>query len=270
VSLPVTTITDVSFEDSFFYSSDVYIHPTAHVGPKVQLGVGTKIGPYTIITGNVTIGDHSRAHSHVIIGTPAQADTVKTPLGKIIIGKNTIIKEFATISAPRKAGGTTQIGDNCFCMHFSHIAHDAIIENHATLANHAQIAGHAHIAKHALLMAHAVVHQFCRIGAYAALAPFSGCRQDIPPYGLYAHQPALFAGLNRVKLKRAAFSEDSQRALKKLTDLFYRLKLPFQTIKETCIKEPWGNDIHVQNFLTFVESSDRGISRQTLTQTRGT
>ena len=257
-------ISDPAFEQDFFYAKETYIHPTAQVGPHVTLGSGVKIGPYAIVTGNVSIGDNTHIYSHAVIGTPAQDRSVTTPLGRVVIGKNVIIKDFVTISAATKEGGATTIGDNCYCMHFSHIAHDATLEEFVTLTNNAQVAGHVYVEKHALLMAHTMVHQWCRIGAYSALAPFSGCRQDIPPYSLYTKLPAAFTGLNRVRLQRIGAPRDSVRALQAVTRLFYREKLPFQKILDTCQERGLYDDTYVKTFLTFIEQSKRGVSRQSL------
>ena len=39
-----------------FNSPDTYVHPHASIGPNVVLLDGAKVGPYAVITGNVTIG----------------------------------------------------------------------------------------------------------------------------------------------------------------------------------------------------------------------
>ena len=45
-----------------------------------------------------------------MIGSTAQDVTVRTPLGRVEIGDNVVVKEFATISAPKSQNGITRIG----------------------------------------------------------------------------------------------------------------------------------------------------------------
>lgn len=64
------------------------IHPTALIDSKAQLGRGVSVGPYTIIHGNVVIGDDSQIGSHCEIGVPSPlADGAP-----LIIGKSSLIR----------------------------------------------------------------------------------------------------------------------------------------------------------------------------------
>lgn len=254
---------EASFEKAFFHDSNVYIHPAAIVGPNVSLGVGTKIGPYAIVVGNVTIGDGSRVYPHVTIGFPAEDINTKTPHGQVIIGKNCEIREFATIGASKYPTGATTIGDNAYIMHYCHVAHDVTLENNVILINNVQLGGHTYIEHHAFLMANSATHQGTRIGQYTALAPFSGARQDLPPFCTMNGVPAAFAGLNIVGLRRAGFTSDGLRAIKKLTTMFYQQKLSLDAIQEVVHADPLlVAQPCVASFLAFVTQSQRGISRR--------
>lgn len=260
-----------SFEQhSPFYAPDdsIYVDPTAQIGTHVTLSPGVRIGAYCIIEGNVTIGPRTRISSHVVIGT-AQDRSVSAPMGHVIIGADVVIREFVTINCPTAETRTTEIGDRCYLMHFAHVAHDAHLEENVIMTNHAQIAGHAYIEHDALLMAGAMVHQRCRVGAYSGLAPRSGCRLDIPPYGLYTETPALFAGIHAIKLKRSGIDGESRLALKEVTKLFYHEKLSITNLLERIKNEPWGSDRHVQAFVLFIEQSARGVSRATIREHNG-
>lgn len=258
------SVIESSLESSFFSSPDTYVHPTAYVGPAVMLGNNVKVGPYSQIIGNVTVGDNTQIYGHVVIGSPAQDLSVRKPLGRVEIGAHSVIREFVTIDAPKADASCTRIGEHNYLMHFAHVGHDVTTGDHVTMTNHVQLAGHAVLEDHVLLMAHAAVHQFCRIGAYTALAPFSGCRQDLPPYSLFAKQPAAFAGLNKIKLRRALFSDAALAGLKQVTALFFQEKLPIALIQERSVSEPWGTSEQVQRFITFIANSRRGVSRSTV------
>lgn len=254
---------EASFEEAFFHDPNVYIHPTAIVGPNVSLGIGAKIGPYAVIVGNVSIGDGSRIYPHVTIGFPAEDINTKTPRGNVTIGKNCEIREFATIGASKYPTGSTIIGDNAYIMHYCHVAHDVTLENNVILINNVQLGGHTYVEHHAFLMANSATHQGTRIGQYAALAPFSGIRQDIPPFCIMNGVPAGFAGLNIVGLRRAGFSSANLQAIKKISSMFYQQKLSLEAIQEAIPADPLlAQDPYVTAFLTFVTQSQRGVSRR--------
>lgn len=252
-----------SFEESFFYSEKTYIHPTAIIGSNVKLGNNIKIGPFCIIVGNTTIGDNSIIYSNAVIGNPAQnLDTIK-PLGSISIGKNCKIREFVTIGASKEKNGETIIGDNCYIMTYCHIAHDVILENNVVMISNVNLGGHVYVEKNAFLMANSAAHQFCRIGQYTSLAPYSAIRQDIPPYSMFSGLPAKFYGLNIVALKRAGFSRESLNAIKHVSKLFYQDKLLLKEIEILAQKEPnWGQNKEVEQFINFIKNSDRGVSKK--------
>ncbi len=250
------------FEEALFHSKETYIHPTAIIGNKVSLDQNVKIGPYCVVTGNVILESGTRLHAHITIGFPAQNIGTQTSLGTVHIKKNCQIREFATIHASKCETGSTVIGNNCYLMNYTHVAHDCILEDNVTLINNAVLGGHTHIHHNAIIMGYSGTHQFCHVGKYSALAPFSGTRQDLPPFCIFNGRPGGFAGLNIVGLKRAAFTQDNIHALRKLTTLFYREKLPLDMIQEKINLEAWGRDPHVQDFINFVSTSSRGVSRR--------
>jgi UDP-N-acetylglucosamine acyltransferase len=80
---------------------------------------------------------------------------------------------------------------------------------------------------------------------------------------MFDGQPAAFAGLNVVGLKRSGFSRENINALKHVTKLFFQDKLPFETIQSSALLEPeWGSDQYAQQFLEFIKQSSRGVSRR--------
>lgn len=251
------------FEEAFFSFNETFVHPTAIIGKNVVLEDGVKVGPFCVVIGNVKIGQGTRLHSNVTIGYPAQVLGAKESSGKIEIGKNCELREFVTIHASRYLDGQTKIGDNCYIMNYSHVGHDCILENNVTLINNVNLGGHTYVERNVIIMANSATHQFCRIGKFTAIAPYGGTRQDLPPFSLFNEQPAKFAGLNVIGLRRAGISRESINAIKHLTKLFYSDKISTDKIKELAKSEPeWGLDENVQYFIEFIEKSTRGISRR--------
>ncbi len=252
------------FEEAFFSQQGTYIHPTAIIGPGVFLDENVKIGPYCTVVGNTVVGANTRLHAHVVIGFPAQVLGLTERHGVIQLGKNCEVREFVTIHAAKAADGKTTIGNDCYFMNYCHVSHDCTLEDNVTLINNVQLGGHTYLEKHSFIMANAVTHQFCRVGQFTAMAPFSGTRQDLPPYCLFNEQPTAFAGLNVVALKRAGMNSETINAIKHVSKLFYQDKLSLVVIKDLAQKEPWGTNQHVVNFMSFIEQSARGVSRKTL------
>ncbi len=258
--------TQSSFEDFFFSSPETYIHPTTLIGNNVTIHNNVKIGPHCIITGHVTIGSGTRLHSNVIIGFPAQVIGMKDSLGSIVIGNNCEIREFVTIHASRYTDGKTVIGNNCYLMNYAHVSHDVVLEDNVTLINSVNLAGHTYLEKNVIIMANSATHQFCRVGKFSALAPYSAIRQDLPPFGIYSGLPAAFTRLNIIGLRRAGLNAESCDALRIVTRLFYQNKYSLETIEAMQPTESWGNNPFVHDFISFIKTSKRGVSRRIFTQ----
>jgi UDP-N-acetylglucosamine acyltransferase len=252
----------INFEESFFNTDKTYIHPTAIIGTNVKLGNNVKVGPYCILVGDITIGDNSIIYANTIIGMPAQNLDTQKSLGSIEIGKNCKIREFVTIGASKYENGKTLIGDNCYIMTYCHIAHDVVIENNVTLISNVNLGGHVYIEHHAFLMANSAAHQFCRIGQFTSLAPYSAIRQDLPPFGMFSGLPANFFGLNLIALKRAGFTLESINNIKHIAKLFYQDKFLINEIEKQSKESLWGKDLNVINFINFIKNSSRGVSKK--------
>ncbi|MBD3231762.1 acyl-ACP--UDP-N-acetylglucosamine O-acyltransferase [Candidatus Dependentiae bacterium] len=253
------------FEKSFLKSNKTYVHPSSIIGKNVILNDGVKIGPFCTIIGNVVIQKNTKIYNNVSIGFPAQNIGTHQSLGQIQIGKNCNIREYVTIGACKQSDGTTIIGDNCYIMCYTHIAHDVIIEDNVTLINNVNLGGHTHVEKNAMLMANCATHQFCRIGQYCALSPYSAIRQDLPPFCMFAGLPAKFCGLNTIALKRAGFSISNINSIKHIAKLFYQDRLLLNDIENLIQKESqlqWTQDENVSIFLNFLKKSKRGVSKK--------
>ncbi|MCB9493615.1 MAG: acyl-ACP--UDP-N-acetylglucosamine O-acyltransferase [Epsilonproteobacteria bacterium] len=250
--------------EQFFTGTQTFVDPTALLGPDVILEPGVKVGAFSVITGNVKIGAGTKIYPHVSIGFSAQALGVNVAQGSISIGKNCEIREYSSIHASKYADGQTRIGDNCYIMCYAHVSHDATLENNVILTNNVSLGGHTYVEHNAVLMAYSATHQFCRVGKYSALAPFSGIRQDAPPFCLFDGKPAHFVRLNAIGLRRAGITSDDINALKKVCRYFYQDKKPLDQLKRLQDTESWGINSFVQDFIAFIETSERGVSRRSL------
>ncbi len=255
------------------------IHPTAIISPKAEIDTDVKIGPYTVIGDDVVIGSGTTIGSHVVIdpyviigsdcrifqfaAIGAIPQSVKFEGGKtfVKIGDKTLIREFVTIHRGTEfGGGITEIGEECFLMAYTHIAHDCHVGKNVVLANNATLAGHIEIGDYATIGGLVAIHQFVRIGDYAFVGGKSAVVKDIVPYVIVAGDRAVLRGINRVGLKRHGFSPDSLAALKKVYRIIFRIGL---TLNEAI--ERVGAQVEplpeVNALIEFIKSSQRGITR---------
>ena len=161
------------------------IHPTAIIGPNVVIGEGTTIGPYAVI------------------GTPAEKHGFWDKPGRVVIGKNCIIREFVTIHGSTGEHPTT-MGDDCVMLRGSHAGHDCTIEDRVTISCNVLLGGHSHVMQGANLGLGAIVHQNSVIGSYAMLGmgTIVTKKSMIMPGQKFVGVPAKFIGENTVGLKR--------------------------------------------------------------------
>jgi UDP-N-acetylglucosamine acyltransferase len=256
------------------------IHPTAIVDPKAEIGEGVDIGPYSVIEKGVLIDQETKIGPHVIIregtrigkrcrifqfasiGEAPQFLGYKGEKTFLQMGDENIIREFVTLHrGTAKGGGRTLIGNKNFFMAYCHVAHDCQIGNEVIMSNAATLAGHIVIEDWAIIGGLVAVHQFIRVGAYAIIGGFSGVLLDIPPYTKAQGDRAKLFGLNTVGLKRANFSEETLKALKKAYRIIFRSGLTLQKAIKTVGEDEIFHTPEVRHLLDFIQHSKRGIAR---------
>jgi UDP-N-acetylglucosamine acyltransferase len=209
------------------------IHPSAVVEDGARIGGNVKIGAYCIVGRDVEIADGAVLHSHVVIeghtrigsgtrispfamiGGPPQDIGYRGEETAVEIGSNCIIREHVTVHHGTARGrGVTQIGDDCYLMVGSHVAHDCKVGNHVVIVNSVALAGHVTVGDHAIISGLTGVHQRTRIGAHAFIGGLSSVVADVIPFAAATGIRAELAGLNIVGLKRRGFDRPTIHALR--------------------------------------------------------
>ncbi|UCC78912.1 MAG: acyl-ACP--UDP-N-acetylglucosamine O-acyltransferase [Candidatus Zixiibacteriota bacterium] len=251
-------------------------HPTAIVSSKAQIADDVQVGPYSIIEDDVVIGRGTIIDSSVSIKNGARigenvmiyhAAAVAGPpqdlkfageKTELIVGDNTIIREFVTLNRGTVAHGKTEIGKNCLFMAYSHAAHDCIIGDNVIIANSVQMGGHVEIGDYAIIGGATVIHQFSHVGEHCMVGGGFRITQDILPYSTVAGYPLRCLGLNSVGLRRRGFSDKTIAALKKMFRFLMSKKLntsqALVKIDEEVEKIP-----EVIKVLEFIKRSERGV-----------
>jgi UDP-N-acetylglucosamine acyltransferase len=254
------------------------IDPTARVAPGARIGDGASIGPYCVVgpdvivgagcrlianvhvAGHTTIGTRTIIYPFASLGTPPQSVKYRGGPTRLAIGADCDIRENVTINIGTEDDrGVTEIGDRCFLMAGSHVAHDCKVGSDVTFANNAVIGGHVSVGDHSFLGGQAAVRQFVRIGAGAMIVGLSGVRADIIPWGMAQGPLAGLVGLNVVGLRRGGFTKpEIVRLRQAYRDLFlgggvFRDRLA--RVEEKC-----SNDRLVGSVLAFIRSGTRPLA----------
>jgi len=254
-----------------------FIHESAVVSRKAQIGAGHFIGAFCVVGDEVVLGDNVRLESHVVVGGKSSIgdETQVFPFVSIglapqdlkyageptavEIGRRNHIREFVTVHRGTSGGGgSTRIGDDCLLMAQAHVAHDCSIGNNVIMANAATLAGHVEIADRANIGAYSGVHQFCRVGLEAFVGGYSVVVKDAPPFAIIQGNHAKCYGLNKVGMRRRGYSKQTIENLHHAYHLFLSAKLNTTQAVEK-MREEISNCKEVDLLIHFIESSKRGV-----------
>ncbi|MFH2069842.1 MAG: acyl-ACP--UDP-N-acetylglucosamine O-acyltransferase [Elusimicrobiota bacterium] len=241
------------------------IHPSAEVGEyaiigeNVSIGQGTKVGPYSFIEYSI-IGENCKISNHTVIGAPPQDMKYGGQETKAIIGNNCTIREFTTIHRGSSTG-VTKVGNGCYFMAYSHIAHDCVLGDEVILANCGSLAGHVEVEDFVIIGGLAAVHQYTRIGKLAMLGGGAMVTKDVPPFTMASGDRARLYGLNVVGLKRRGFKNKTIKQLKHAYHILFNSRINFsialRQLEETHKKEDFGRE--VDHIIGFIKMTKRGI-----------
>jgi UDP-N-acetylglucosamine acyltransferase len=198
------------------------IHPTAIVGPGVQLGRGNVIGPYAVLGGLLVLGDDNWIGAGAKIGAPPEVRSFEHPADwvtdysgpGVIIGSGNVLREEVQVHGGWKS--PTRLADDTFVMNRAYIAHDCVVENGVTFASGSTIGGHVKIGHGANLGLNSTVHQRRVIGALAMIGMGSVVTRDVPPYAKAFGNPCRVQGLNAVGLGRAGVGQEQINGLEEV------------------------------------------------------
>ena len=236
----------------------VEIGPFCVVGPNVRIASGTRLENHVTLMGHVSLGRDNHLYPGVVVGAPPQDLSYKEEVTQVVIGDSNVIREGVTINrASAKEEGITRIGDRCYLMAASHVAHDCRVGNRVVLANGTLLGGHVHVNDEASISGGVGVHHFTTIGSFSFVAGLSRVLRDVPPFILVEGSPARPRCLNMVALKRNEFSVETIRALNEAYRLLYRSKVGLDHACEI-LRGQRALYPAVNHLLSFVQSQHEG------------
>jgi UDP-N-acetylglucosamine acyltransferase len=254
------------------------IHPSAIVSPKAELAQNVEVGAFAIIEEGVTIseGCRIRARAQICTGTVLGKDCdvhMNAVVGHLpqdfshkgepiftILGDKVTVRENATIHG--SVGEATRVGDNCYLMVGSHVAHNCKLGKGVLMANGALLAGYVQVGDAAIISGNVVIHQFVRIGRLAILSGGSRIGMDVPPY-LIGDGVNAITTLNSVGLRRSPeLSPGDRTQIKSAYKLLYRSGLDLKFAIERLRNE--FDSPAVVHWVEFLSApSRRGLCRYT-------
>lgn len=247
-------------EDGARLGAEVSVGPFTLIGPEVVLGDGCEVAGHVVIAGRTEIGPRTKIYPFAAIGHGPQDLKYKGEWNQLVVGADCIIRESVTMNAGTpQGGGITRVGDRCFLLAYSHVAHDNTLGDGVVLANNVMLAGHCKLGDHVIVGGGAGLHQFVRVGSYAFIGGMSAIENDVIPYGMAMGNRAALAGLNIIGLKRRGFSREAIHDLRRA----YRLLFANEgTLAERIadVEEAYGAHPQVAEILAFVRAGgDRSV-----------
>lgn len=231
------------------------------IGPDVEIGQDTWIGPHVVIKGPTRIGKRNKIFQFSSIGEDPQDKKYRGEITQLEIGDDNVIREYVTIHRGTvQDHGLTRIGDGNLLMAYSHVAHDCVIGDQIIMANAASLAGHVCVESHAILGGFTLVHQFCRIGQHSFSGMGSVISRDIPPYVMVGGSPTKPRGVNTVGLERRGFDADSVLNVKRAFKILYKSRLKLEEAIESLSASAVDAPI-VMPMVEFLRKSGRSIIR---------
>ncbi len=236
----------------------VCVGPYAVIEAGAVVGAGTTVGAHAIITGYATIGRRCQVHFGAVIGHEPQDLAFDGAPSRVVIGDRTVVREYATVHRATKEGQVTAVGEGCYLMTNSHVAHDCRVGNQVIICNSALVAGHVEVGDRAFLSGNTVVHQFSRVGRLVMLSGTSGIGRDVGPFLTVAGRSDI-VGFNSVGMRRAGMGGEARRRVKEAYRLLFGASSLDQGLER--IQDLGREHDEILAILDFYRPSRRGFSR---------
>lgn len=238
----------------------ITIGPFAVLEAGVEVGDGCVIGPHASLLGHTRLGRECRVHAGAVLGDLPQDLSYRDAVSRVAIGDRCTFREGVTVHRGTKPDTVTEIGDDCYLMAFTHVAHNVRLGNRVIMANGSVLGGYAQIGDGCFLSGLTAVHQFVRVGRLAMLGGSSAVSADVLPFTTI--RPCSYndvAGPNTVGLRRAGLAPAERLAIRNALRLLCRSGLSTSEAVMRLRQETPA--AVVEELCAFALSSKRGFCR---------
>lgn len=240
--------------------SNVIIEPFVTIEKDVEIGDGSWIGPYASILNGARIGKNCKIFHGAVVSALPQDLKFRNEETTTIIGDNTTIREYVTISRGTVEKHTTIVGSRTLLCAYVHIGHDCIVGDNCVFSNSVQLAGHVEVDDYAVFGGASAVHQFVRVGAHVMIAGGSLVRKDVPPFTVAAREPLSYAGINSVGLRRRGFTNEKINEIQEIYRYIFQKgqnnSKALDLVQLECPPSRERDEI-----VNFIRKSDRGVMK---------
>jgi len=167
-----------------------------------------------------------------------------------------VFREHVTIHRSTDPAEATVIGSHNLLMAHCHVGHNVRVGENVIIANGALLGGYVSVDDRVFISGNCLVHQFVRVGTLALMQGGSAISKDLPPYTI-ARGDNRICGLNVIGLRRAGFTTEQRRELKRLYHLLFRSPKHLSHAVAEAEKETW--DDAGRHLITFLRESKRGV-----------
>jgi UDP-N-acetylglucosamine acyltransferase len=226
----------------------------------VVMGDGVRLVAHVHVTGHTSIGARTVIYPFASLGTPPQSIKYRGGPTRLVIGSDCDIRENVTMNiGTEEDRGVTEVGNRCFFMVGSHVAHDCQVGDGVTFANNVVLGGHVSVGDSVVFGGQAAVRQFVRIGEGAMIVGLSGVRADVIPWGLAQGPLADLIGLNVVGLRRREFPKAD---IHQLRQAYQAMFFGTGTFRERFneVAKAMGDQPLVARVVAFVRAGSRPLT----------
>jgi len=236
------------------------IGPFCHIGPNVRLGCDNVLHAGVVIDGHTTLGDGNEVFPYACLGKISQdVKFDRSWVSHTVIGSGNVFREYVTVNAASAEGAATLIGDGCLLLSYSHVAHDCRLGDGVIVSTDSKLAGHVEVGDRAVVSAKTGVVQFVRVGRLAFIGGFNKVTKDVLPFCIADGFPAILRAVNRIGLERNGYAAGTIRLIDEAFRTICRSGL---TVGEALdeLERHHGDSREVQEMIAFARASKIGLA----------
>jgi UDP-N-acetylglucosamine acyltransferase len=239
---------------------NVSIGPYCTIGPHVVVGDDCRLLAHVNLTGHTRIGPRTVMHPFASLGGAPQSFSYKGEPTRLVVGADCDIREHVTMSTGTAGDrGVTTVGDKCFFMVGSHVAHDCQIGSNFICANNSMLGGHVTIGDNVVFGGGVAVRQFVRIGDGAMIVGLSGVRADVIPWGMAQGPLADLVGINAVGMRRGGMTKVEILTVRRAYQALFFGGGEFRARLDEAERE-FGGNARVRKIVDFIRAGKRPLT----------
>ena len=233
---------------------DVRVGPFSFVGPEVTIGAGTGLHSHVTVTGRTQIAGECELFPGCVVGAPpvgvAEADA-----GQCVLDERNVIREHVIIAAGAPGGRGTLLGPTNLFMVGCQVGHDASVAGEGLFANFTRIGQGAGIEKFVRTSGLTVISDYATVGAYSFTTGYASVERDAPPYVIMQGLPSRVRSINVENLRRCGFDADTIQCLKSTFRMLFNGSVTFPPPEALQAAEEASDNEHVRILVDFLRRS---------------